>query len=291
MVRDHHPEAAFGELARRRRDHRVAQQALRRQHDERQRIDEQQRRLPAQQVEVLRRGRAVGDADVDVGRQLQEALRPRAGVIRSLTFVRVRQQQHERRPLPPLAARRDEELVDDDLRAVDEVAVLRFPDHQPRRLLHVVAVLEAEDRVLGQRAVVNLEGGARLRQRLQRHVRAAGRHVVQHGVAVAERAALDVLAGQADADAVAENRRQRQLLGRRPVDRSLVDGRRACARASRAPRSSFLWIEKSDGSARSDAFSSRRRSSGTVVFAFAAAPGGGASGSGSTKSCSGRSAS
>ena len=71
---------------------------------------------------------------------------------------------------------------------------------------------------------MNLEGRARLRQRLQRHVRAAGRHVVQHCVAVAERAALDILAGQADADAVAENRGERQLLGRCPIDRSLVDG-------------------------------------------------------------------
>ncbi len=197
VVLDDHPEAAFGELARRRRHHRMPQQALRRQHDERQRIDEQQRRLSPEEMEVLRGARAVGDADVDVGRQLQEALRTRAGVVRSLAFVRMREQQDERRPLPPLTARRDEEFVDDDLRAVDEVAVLRFPDHQSRRLLHVIAVLESEDRVLGQRAVVNLEGSARLWQRLQRHVRAAGRHVVQHRVAVAERAALDILAGQA----------------------------------------------------------------------------------------------
>ncbi len=175
VVLDDHPEAAFGELARRRGDHGVAQQALRRQHDERQRIDEEQRRLPPQQVEVLRRGRAVGDADVDVGGELQEALGTRARVVGPLPFVRVRQQQDERRALPPLAARRHQELVDDDLRAVDEVAVLRLPDHQARGLLHVVAVLEAEDRVLGQRAVVDLEGRARLRQRLQRHVRAPGR--------------------------------------------------------------------------------------------------------------------
>ena len=202
----------------------MAQQALRRQHDERQRIDEEQCRLPPQQVEVLRRGRAVGDADVDVGRELQEAFRPRARVVRALAFVRVRQQQDERRTLPPLAARRHQELVDDDLRAVDEVAVLRLPDHQARRLLHVVAVLEAEDRILGERAVVDLEGRARLRQGLQRHVRTAGRHVVQHGVAVAERSALDVLAGEADAHAVGQNRRQRQLFGGGPVDCPVVDG-------------------------------------------------------------------
>ena len=51
-------------------------------------------------------------AHVDVGGELQEPLGPRAGVIGPLPFVRVRQQQHERRPLPPLAARRHDELVD-----------------------------------------------------------------------------------------------------------------------------------------------------------------------------------
>ena len=53
-------------------------------------------------------------------------------------------------------------------------------------------------------------------------MRAAGLHVVKHRVAVAERSALHVLAGQADAGAVGENRRDRELFGRRPVHRALV---------------------------------------------------------------------
>ena len=47
---------------------------------------------------------------------------------------------------------------------------------------------------------------------------AVGR-VVQHRVAMAERAALDVLAGQPDGRAVGEDRRERQFLGGGPVDR------------------------------------------------------------------------
>ena len=109
----------------------MPQQALGREHDERKRIDGQQRRLPAQQVEVLRRGRAVGDPDVGVGGELQEPLGTGAGVIGPLPFVRVRQQQHQRRPQPPLSPRRHHELIDHRLGAVDEVAVLRFPDDQP----------------------------------------------------------------------------------------------------------------------------------------------------------------
>ena len=195
----------------------------------------QQRRLAAQQVEELRRGRAVGDADVDVGGELQEALRPRARVVRPLPFVRVRQQQDQRRPQPPLAARRDDELVDHHLRAVDEVAVLRFPDDQPRRLLDVVAVLEADHRVLGQRAVVDLEGGLRLRQRLQRHVDASRVDVVEDRVAMAEGAALDILAGQPDADAVGQDRRVAPAPRRSPSRPCARLARRGTARASRAP--------------------------------------------------------
>ena len=66
----------------------MTQQALRREDDQRQRIDGQERRLAAQQMKVLRRGRAVGDAHVDVGGELKEPLRPRAGVIGALAFVR-----------------------------------------------------------------------------------------------------------------------------------------------------------------------------------------------------------
>ena len=77
-------------------------------------------------------------------------------MVRPLALVAVRQQEDERRRQPPLGAAGGDELVEDDLRAVDEVAVLRFPDHQAARLLDVVAELEADGGVLGQRAVVDL---------------------------------------------------------------------------------------------------------------------------------------
>ena len=57
----------------------------------------------------------------------------------------------------------------------------------------------------------------------ERRVRLAGVHVVQHRVAVRERAALGVLAGDAHADALDEQRRERQRLGVSPVDRAGVD--------------------------------------------------------------------
>ena len=86
-------EAPFGQLARRRGDRGMPQQALRRQDEERQRIALQQRGLAAQQVEVLRGRRAVHEPQVDVGGRLQNALGPRARVLRALALVAVRQQE------------------------------------------------------------------------------------------------------------------------------------------------------------------------------------------------------
>ncbi len=108
---------------------------------------------------------------------------------------------------------------------------------------------------------------------------------------MAERAPLDVLAGQPDRGAVGEDRRERQLLGRRPVDACARSAARAAAPASREP------VRACDGwrtpAARRAATRSARAAdrAATAVSAFDAAPGGGASGSGSMKSCSGRSAS
>jgi len=114
-------------------------------------------RLAAQQMEVLRRRRAVGDADVAIGTECQEALDPGARVLGSLAFVPVRQEQGEAGRLAPFREPGDEELIDDDLAAVGEVAELGLPQDQGLGRRGGVAVLEAQTRELGERAVVQLE--------------------------------------------------------------------------------------------------------------------------------------
>ena len=153
--------------------------------------------------------------------RLEKTFGTRARVLRSLTLVPVREQEHERGLQSPLRAARGDELVDDHLRAVDEVAVLRFPDHEAIGFLDVVAELESDDAGFAERAVVDLERGARLRERLERDERLAGLRVVEHRVTLAERAALDVFSGQPDRDAVGQDAGKGELLGRGPVDRSL----------------------------------------------------------------------
>ena len=196
-------------------------------------------RLPAEQVEVLGRRRAVRDADVLLRAELEEALEPRARVLRAVPLVAVRQQQRQPRGLLPLRAARDDELVDDDLRAVDEVAELRLPEDERVRGRDRVAVLEAERRVLRERRVVDLERGVRPGQVLDRGDGLAGARVVEHEVAVRERAALGVLAREADRDPVLEQRRERERLRLAPVDpavgRSSRGAARAGARASGSP--------------------------------------------------------
>src|SRR5436190_1110429 len=74
--------------------------------------------------------------------QLQESLETRAGVFGPTTLIPVRKEQHEPAPLAPLRPLRRDELVDDWLRNVHKVPVLRFPQHQVARRRNAEAVLE-----------------------------------------------------------------------------------------------------------------------------------------------------
>src|SRR6185503_12558104 len=113
--------------------------------------------LAAEQMEVLSRGRAVRHANVAFGAERQEALQSRTRVLRTLTFVAMRQEQRESGRLAPFRQPRDQELIDDDLGAVREVTELRLPEHQRVFGLDRVAVLEAEAGVFRERAIVQLE--------------------------------------------------------------------------------------------------------------------------------------
>ena len=131
----------FGEVARRLLGTQVA---LGRHQD--QRLAELPMHLPAQDVEVLGGGGAVSDLKVVFGALLQEALQARRAVLWAHAFLAVRQHHHQARDAAPLRFRRGDELVDDDLGAVDEVAELRFPDDEHVRFVERVAVVEAEHR-------------------------------------------------------------------------------------------------------------------------------------------------
>src|SRR5437588_3512217 len=179
-------------------------------------------------MEVLRRRRAVGYADVALGAEREETLEPGAGVLGSLTFIAVGQQQREPRRLAPFRQPGNQELIDDHFGAVREITELCFPQDQRVLRLDGVTVLESQARVFRERTVMELEGTPGVAKMLDRRVAVAGMYVVQHQMALAECAALGVLARQADRRAVHQQRGEGERLGVRPFD-PLVRGERVAA--------------------------------------------------------------
>ncbi len=72
-------------------------------------------------------------------------------MLRTLALIAMGQQHDETRHAQPLRFTRGDELVDDDLGAVGEIAELRFPQHQRLRFGEAVAVIEAEHAGFGER--------------------------------------------------------------------------------------------------------------------------------------------
>src|SRR5688572_20245757 len=113
-------------------------------------------------------------------------------MLRSLAFIAVRKQEHDAaRPLPLGLATRNK-LVDYHLRAVREIAKLRLPDAKHAGIIERVAVIEAEDRRFGKEGIVDAELRLFLRQVFQRRIRRIRFHIVEHGVAMAERTTLAI---------------------------------------------------------------------------------------------------
>ena len=213
-------ETTVGEVIQRRGRQLVAQQALRRHHD--QRLAQAAHHLPSEHVEHLRRRRRDADLVVHLGRELQEALEARGTVLRPLALVAVRQEQgHSRHPLPLRLAGGDE-LVDDDLGSVGEVAELALPDDQRGRIGGGVAELEAHHRLLRQDRVDDGEASLLRVQVGERHVALAGLLLVQHRVPVEEGPTARVLAGEAHAVAVRQQRGIGHGLGSAPIERLLA---------------------------------------------------------------------
>src|SRR5262249_40147081 len=149
--------------------------------------------------------------------ELEVALGPRARVLRPLPLVAVRQEEHDAAAALPLRLGARDELVDDDLRAVREVAELRLPEDELLRVGQAEAELEAEDGVLGEHAVQDEHVALLRTDAVQRRVDGARLDVVEDGVAMAERPPAAVLPAHADGDALDGERAERERFGAAPV--------------------------------------------------------------------------
>src|SRR5947209_3110737 len=115
-------------------------------------------------MKILRGTRAVGHAQIVFTGELEKSFEPRVGVIGALSFVSVREQQHDRGLFAPLGSSRNQKLIDDDLSGVGKVSKLRFPQHERFRRMDAVAVLESKHSCFTQWAVIHRKGGSRLWQ-------------------------------------------------------------------------------------------------------------------------------
>ena len=139
-------------------------------------------------------------------------------MFRTLALIAVRQQADEARHAQPLAFARRDELVEDDLRAVGEVAELRFPERQRIRAGQRIAVFETEHGLFRKHRVDDFVASLRRRQIGERNVALFGFLIVENRVALREGAAFAILAGQADLVAFDAERAEGQRFGHRPVD-------------------------------------------------------------------------
>src|SRR3546814_9650561 len=101
-------------------------------------------------VEIVRRGRNIAHLDLVAGAELEEAFEARRAMLGSLPFIAVRQQQHEAVGAQTLGLTRGDELVDHALRAVGEIAALRFPQDPRFRLGHRLAIFDAEHPIFAE---------------------------------------------------------------------------------------------------------------------------------------------
>ena len=174
----------------------MAQHAFGREHD--QRFAPVAQGLAAQQMKILRGVRRLRNLDVVLRGELDETLDARAGVFRSLAFIAVRQKQHKAGEQVPFGFSGGDELVDDGLRHVYEVAELRLPQNQRFRIVAAVAVFESQHAGFGKSRVVDPAACLTGRDIFQRHIFVFVFDVDQHGVALVEGAAARVLAGRAE---------------------------------------------------------------------------------------------
>ena len=127
--------------------------------------------LAAQDVEIVGRGGAIGNLDIVLGAQLEEALGARRAMFGPLPFITVRKQHHDPAGAQPFGFAGGDELIDDGLRAVDEIAELRLPQNERLGVGDRIAIFESEHAEFAQGAVADFEARAAvLFDRAQRNV-------------------------------------------------------------------------------------------------------------------------
>ena len=157
-----------GEILQGRDGQGLPQHSLRRENN--QRFSPFPHRLSPQHVEVLRRGARAGKFGVVARRKLKEAFHARAGMFRPLPLIAVRKQHDQSGKQAPLFFARGDELIDQHLRAVGEIAELRLPQSKRFGIVAAIAIFEAQHRGFRKRRIEDFEQGLGKRHIRERRI-------------------------------------------------------------------------------------------------------------------------
>src|SRR5438067_10398490 len=112
----------------------------------------------------------------------------------SLSFVAVRKEQHDAAGALPFGFGGNNELIDDRLRTVCEIAELRLPQTQHVGIVERVSIIESEHSSFREETVINANAILLFGQVHQGNIGFARLLIVQNRMARAERAPRTILA-------------------------------------------------------------------------------------------------
>src|SRR5262249_51337980 len=199
---------------------RVAQHTLRREYN--QRFAPRSESLSPQHVEILRRRRRLTNLNIVFRCELEVALNTRAGMLRPLALITVWEQHDNAGGQIPLVIASADELIDDDLCAVGEIAELRFPHDERFGIVAAESVFEAKASGFGERRIVDFAKCLLPGKMGKGDPVVFGIRIDSQGVTLVEGPTLRVLSGKAHWRASENQRGQSYRLAEAVIDRPLA---------------------------------------------------------------------
>src|ERR1700722_19053144 len=149
-------------------------------------------------MEILSRIRGLADLNIVASGQLQEALHTRARMFGALAFITVGQKKDKAGEQVPLIFSGADELIDDGLRDIGEVAKLGFPQDQSFGIVATVSVFKSHHPRFRERRVVDIARRLVGVDMTERNIFRFVLNIEQGGMALIEGCTARVLAAEAN---------------------------------------------------------------------------------------------
>src|SRR5436853_382687 len=136
----------------------------------------------------------------------------------TLALKPVRQEQNQTARLIPLGFSGNNELIDNDLRAICKIAKLRFPHDKSQRIGNAIPEFVAHYCEFTQKAVNHLEVGLAGIEMFQRYIGFATVVIAKFQMPLRERTSGNILSAQANWRAFENQASERKRLSKAPVN-------------------------------------------------------------------------